>query len=160
MKIDDVLKAGAKTSEAQDHAVTYLHGAIEPDHAPAYFRLYSNPHHRRSYLLVKKTDVAGDVYEWTGEEARQAGFVGTKVYRVPLQFGTEVQAVSIAIVRVGPTSETKTAAKSAIVRPADAGCQPGLVCGCADRECDFGCNCVAPAEINGITTFRCPRACG
>jgi hypothetical protein len=154
MKLDDVLNAGAEVSQAQNHAVFYFHGAIESDHNPAYFRLYSNPHHRRSYMLVKKTDVAGDLYEWTSEETSQAGFIGTKVYRVPLQFGTEVQVVSVAIVRVGPTSAAKTAAKSAFVRPAS-NCPSGLVCGCANPGCTEGCSCTFPSEIDNVTTFNC-----
>ncbi len=154
MKLDDVLKAAAKVSQPQDHALVYLHGAVESDHDPAYFRLYRIPHDRRSYMLVKKADVAGDLYEWTSEEAHQAGFVGTKVYRVPLQFGTEVQIVAVAIIRVEPTNSAKTAAKSAIVRPAS-GCTDGMVCtgstpSCDDPRCDF------PGNIDGVTTFRCP----
>jgi hypothetical protein len=158
MKLDDVLKAAAKVSQAQDHAVVYLQGAIESDHDPAYFRLYGNPNHRCSYMLVKKADVASDLYEWTNEEANQAGFVGTKVYRVPLQFGTEVQVVSIAIIRVEPTSAAKTAAKGAIVRPAS-GRSSGLVYACVPgSNCSFGCNCIPPSEL-GATWERCPGSC-
>src|SRR5260370_22081866 len=97
MRLDAVLRAVPKVSEAQDHAVLYLHGAVEADHDAAYFRLYRDPENRRSYLLVKKADVAGDLNEWTAEEARQAGLVGAKVYRVPLKFGAELQKVSVAI---------------------------------------------------------------
>jgi hypothetical protein len=81
----------------------FLDGSLEPDQDAAYFRLYRQPQDRRSYLLIKKADVAGDLYEWTVEEMTQAGFVGAKVYRVPLKFGTELQNVSVTIARLGET---------------------------------------------------------
>ena len=36
------------------------HGAVEADGDTAYFRLYRNPRNRRSYVLVRRADVAGD----------------------------------------------------------------------------------------------------
>ena len=103
MKLEDVLKAAPAGLRAQDHLLFFLDGSVEPDHDPAYFRLYRNPQNRRSYLLVKKADVVGDLYEWTAEEMKQAGFVCAKVYRVPLMFGTELQNLSVTIHGLGET---------------------------------------------------------
>ena len=109
MKLEDALNGGPRLLTAQDHLLLFLDGSVETDGDPAYFRLYRNPQNRRSYLLVKKADVVGDLCEWTAEEVRQAGFVCAKVYRVPLMFGTELQNVSIAIHKLGETIAGDTA---------------------------------------------------
>jgi len=89
--IEDMLRAAPKPSPVQDHSLIYLTSTIENDHEPAYFRLYRNPSNRRSWLLIKKADVVGDLYEWTADETIQKGFSEAKIHRVSLKVGTKVQ---------------------------------------------------------------------
>ena len=82
MKLDDILNAEkARASHPHDHGSLYLHGSLEPDHDQSFFRLYREPSNRRSYLLIKKSDVTEDIYQWTVEETCRAGFIGVKLYR-------------------------------------------------------------------------------
>ena len=83
--ITDVLQKVPRTSPARDQATMFHQGVVEPDHDPDYFRIYRNPRNRRSYSLIKKVDVAGDIYEWKPEESLQAGFVGVTIHLVPLK---------------------------------------------------------------------------
>jgi hypothetical protein len=100
MTIAAVLQKVSKPALAQDHTTVYRHGAIEPDHDPDYFRIYNNPKNRRSYSLVRKSDLVGDIYELTPEETVQAGFVGTTIYRIPLKIGSDIQHVSVKVHRL------------------------------------------------------------
>jgi len=129
MKIDDILKGCGNVPQAQDHLVTYLNGGIESDHDQVYFRIYRDPRNRRSYVLLRKADVAGDIYEWTADEIREAGYVGAKVFRVPIRFGTEIQGVSIKVHKVGNPIGQKAR-----------GCEDGDVC-CCNAGCTPPCNC-------------------
>jgi hypothetical protein len=104
MKLDEILSAKtAQVAPVQDHAIIFLNGAIEPDPEREYFRIYSDPNNRRAYCLVRKADVTLDVHEWTSEELSRAGFVGTKVYRVPLRHGCEILTVSVRVEKLGET---------------------------------------------------------
>jgi hypothetical protein len=139
--INDVLQKVSKTLPAQDHTTMYRHGVLEPDHDPSYFRIYRNPRNRRSYSLIKRADVAGEIYEWKPEEALEAGFVGATVHLVPLKFGSEVQHVTIRLERVGEKSAAGKSTKDDDVCCCDAGCQPP--CGTmSSDDCDeVGENC-------------------
>ncbi len=102
MKLEDVLEKADEVSLADHHTIISLDGMIAVDPDSTCFRLFRNPNNPRSYLLVKKADVAGDIYEWTAEEKSRAGIVGAKnVHRVPLRFGTKLQQVSIVVYRLG-----------------------------------------------------------
>ncbi len=125
MKLDDVLKVAAKASQAQDHSILFLDGAVEADHSAEYLRVYPDPGHRRSYLLVKKADVCGELHVWSAEEIRHAGFIGAKVFRIPLRVGIELQTVSVAVHKFGEASAA---------RHGDDDCVPGE--GPVQQVCD------------------------
>jgi hypothetical protein len=143
--VNDVLQKVSKTLPAQDHTTMYRHGVLEPDHDPTYFRIYSNPRNRRSYSLVKRADVTGEIYEWKPEEALEAGFVGATIHLVPLRFGTEIQRVSIRLERVGERGAVKKGAKDDDVCCCDIGCQPP--CGTeSSDDCDATGGIVCPGK--------------
>ena len=137
MKLEDILGAAPKPSPAQDHLLFHLTGTIENDHDPAYFRLYWNPRNRRSWLLIKKTDAVGDLYEWTAEETIQKGFTEVKIHRVSVKVGSEVQEVSVAIRKIGEV----IAPKSLAVGQVASGCPGGAICCCPEGVLGAGCSC-------------------
>lgn len=140
--------------------IAYRHGSIEADHDPAYFRLYANPQNRRTYMLLKKTDVLGDLYEWTTEETRQAGLVGAKRYRVTLKVGTEVQEVFISVRKLGETTTASTARRrqkrdGAGKKPRD----PSICC-CEDSACTQWCIGFEEGSCGEFGMYPCnPSAC-
>ena len=143
MKLDHVLKESGQPRSASDHAIYYVSGTVEADYDPAYFRVYRNPHNRRSYLLLKKTDMPDkiELREWSKEEAVQAGFAGEKMFRVPLAFGMEVQMVSVLVHKVGVTIPAK----------AEDGRQ--YVCCCGNAACNTSC-----AYDQCTIGFVCPKS--
>lgn len=146
MKLDDVLTKASKVSQAHDHTVVYLRGAVETDHDPAYFRLYRKPQNRRSYLLVKKEDLAGDLHQWSLEETIHAGFVGTTIYNVPVRIGSQVQGVSVTLHKIGELAAGKVATAKDQVCCCD-NCVDTNTCGLTDS---------ATCEKIGVV---CPGAC-
>ena len=104
MNLNSILtQKDARVPTTQEHGTVYLHGAVEPDHDETMFRLYPDPSDRRSFFIIRREDVGGDFHEWSKEELIQAGFVGAKVFRVPLKHGTVVQSVSVKIQKIGVT---------------------------------------------------------
>ena len=152
MKIDDVLKAAPKAPKAHDHTVVYLNGAVEADHDPAYFRLYRSPQNRRSYLVVKKEDLAGDLQEWTPEEATKAGFVGRKIHNVPVKHGAEVQGVLVKMHRIGEPMPGKAKPAPTNPQPADQVC-------CCDNCADTGTCRMADSSDCAQFGVVCPGSC-
>jgi hypothetical protein len=94
MQLDQVLAPKAVNTSSSSHAVVHLNGSIESDHDREYFRLFRQPHNPRAYLLIRKSDVLGELHEWTPDELTSAGFIGAKVFRVPVAHGAQVQAVT------------------------------------------------------------------
>ena len=133
MTIDAALGSGKSARNAHDHATVYISGAVEPDHDPSHFRVYINPQNRRSYLLLKKTDVAGELYEWTAEETVHASFKGNKIFNIPLCTGTQIQRVSVKIFRAGEKGSPNKALDRVCCCDDEAGCQ-GSTCGFTDSS--------------------------
>jgi len=149
-KLDDVLKAVSKPATAQDHSLVYLDGLIESDHDSAYFRLYRLPHNRGSYLLLKRSDVVGDPYEWHPEEVRQAGVVGAKMFRVALRTGVEAQRVSVKVYRL----------REATAGSSRRGRDPSICC-CDDSACTEGCIGYEEGSCGEHGQYPCnPGVCG
>lgn len=102
MNVSDIV-GKAKPPGSEKPEIMYLEGEIKPDYEDVVFRLYSEPRDLRSYYLIKKADVAGDIYEWTKEEMVEKGIIGAKMYRVPLRYGTELVFVNITMGKLGIT---------------------------------------------------------
>jgi hypothetical protein len=93
--IGAILSTKSVTSAFDAARLLYLKGAIERDEDAGKFRLYPSPSNKRSFFLVDTKDVAGEVSEWTDEEFGRKGLAGSKMYTVPISFGTVVQSVTI-----------------------------------------------------------------
>jgi hypothetical protein len=108
---------------ASANTVVYLDGGIRPDgirpdgirpdNSQEYFRLYPNPQDVTKYFLIKATDIKGDPCEWTKDEMLHAGFVGTKLYRLAIARGTQVQLIQVSTGRLGETIPGNASATSA-----------------------------------------------
>ena len=106
MQLDDILAASiAPGATVRDQATLFLNGAVEPDTDSEHFRLYQNPDNRRAYFIIKKADVTGELYQWTLEETSSAGFIGVKMYRIPLRYGCEIVTVSVTFEKLHASSE-------------------------------------------------------
>lgn len=142
MTIDSVLK-NMSASVTNDHATVQLKGAIELDHDPAYFRIYPDSRNRRSYSIVKKSDVEGEVYEWSSEEMLSAGFVNSKIYTIPMKSGAEIQRVSVILQRVGQAGSRKHSE----------GCGGSNVC-CCGTDCTQ-CSCTSKEDCDLVGGTIC-----
>ena len=124
MQLDDLLSK-ATLATSPDHLTVYLNGSIDLDHDKASFRIYSRPENRRSYLLLKRADVAGEILS-SRRRGDEAGFVASKVHRVPLKFGAEVQRISVSISKLGETRPASSSSRFAGVR--DRRRDPSICC--------------------------------
>lgn len=148
MKLDEALKASVKTTPVSDHAVAFIHGSIETDSDSRYFRLYRHPENRRSYLLIKKDDVAGELHKWSPEEMSHAGFVGSSIHSVPLNIGTQIHAVSVRAHRFGEPINVPSKSSSA-----------EQVCCCSASCSDTGSCFTTSAENCAQFGIVCPGSC-
>ncbi len=102
MKIEQIIEK--KAFPPKQHAEIFaLDGHISADTDPDYIRLYRNPLNGRSYYMIRKADIIGDVYAWTAEEKVHAGMVGYEMYRIRLPYGAEFQTVEVTIEKLGET---------------------------------------------------------
>jgi hypothetical protein len=148
MKLDEVINATPGAAGVQDQSIVYVHGQVEKDHDPDYFRLYRHPHNRRAYVLVRKADAVGELYEWTAEETQQAGFHGARIHSVPVKLGTEVHTVAASVHRVGYPSGGTSGPRSL-----------GVWC-CTGEGCSGDCACVDPAQCFGGECGNCEQSTG
>jgi hypothetical protein len=123
----------------------YLNGAITADTEEKAFRIYPDPLDARSYYLVKKVDVVGEIYEWNKEELASHGVVGAKVFRVALRYGTDVMVVSYSLQKLGVTIGGE---KGPSLLSSETGCQ-------SDSSCSY--NCCYKAYPNSYC--RCSTCC-
>ena len=104
MKIDEALRQQAKAGAfAAREDVSYMTGGLAPDADGKAFRFFHDSENPRSYLVISKEDVIGDVYQLTEMERTQKGFVGEPVYRIGVAHGTKVTSVDITIEKIGET---------------------------------------------------------
>ena len=89
----------------------HLSGHLEPDTDPNFVRLYRDAMNKRSYFLIKKEDIEGDIYRWTDQELSQAGFLGQARYRISVKYGTVISSVRVKFLRVGDTIAGDTASR-------------------------------------------------
>lgn len=148
MNFDDVLAQSKKPGSAQDHAILFLTGSVESDSDESMFRLYPRPEDRRCYYLLKRTDIAGELHELSNDEKGRAGYVGAKVYRAPLRFGSEAQLVVVKIHRLGESivaGELPKPTKAASVGDcyATSGCSTGCCSIKSDGQCYCDTCCIA-----------------
>jgi hypothetical protein len=149
MKLDEALK-GSPKPKASDHAVTFLHGAIDSDSDDDYFRLYRHPQNRRSYLLIRKEDVDGETHKWSDQEMAHAGFVGASMHTVPLKVGAHIHAVAVRMFRAGePITGVSRTSKQA----------DDQVCCCSASCSDTGSCEVTSAENCKQFGVVCPGSC-
>jgi hypothetical protein len=133
MKIDEILsRATAEPVTHQASATHFMNGSIEPDWDKQAFRFHIDPNNRLSYLLIKKTDLLGEVYQWTKEEVAAAGFPGVTMYRISVRHGTEVQDVVVTNAKIGESLSSHTSLGTA----ARGECQHTT--GCATGCCTTG----------------------
>jgi hypothetical protein len=99
MELKDVLTDETR-AVGHDHEIMFLSGQVEPDHDGECFRLYRNPANRRAYALIRKDQVAGDIYQWAEPEMVRHGYTGAKIYRIPLKKGTFITEVKAQAVRL------------------------------------------------------------
>ena len=102
MKIKDILKTSAAHANVAPETYT-IHGLVAPDTTPKLIRIYRDPTNKRSYWLLKASDILGDPTEWTTEEKVHAGLVGENMYKLHVRHGTEFQTVEVTIEKLGET---------------------------------------------------------
>jgi len=141
IKLSNVLSSRAAASAFESASFSHFQGEIETDQDPSKFRLYSTPRDRRAFFLIDTKDVQ-EVYEWTPEELAYRGFVGHKMYTVPLKYGSVIQVVAIRNITVGvPASGTKAKTAGCDCRSQ----KPGPV---STRDCNYSASCAADYPDN------------
>lgn len=105
MNIQEILDNSSMPSD-ELHRTTYLRGRITHDVRPEYFRVYPIPNSEGTYLLIDRSDIAGDIYKFTKEELAGSGFIGAEVYKVPLRIGTKVSYIKVESHRFGETIDS------------------------------------------------------
>jgi len=104
MKIDEVLQQQAKlVDHGSRDDVYYMTGGISTDPDGTAFRFYRDPENARSYLLIQKQDVIGDVHALTDLERAQKGFVRDNVFRIAVKHGATVKCIVTTIAKIGET---------------------------------------------------------
>jgi len=107
--IDDILKKDNKKSDAPKDII-YFDGTIDEDGNDEYFRLYPDPRNNNKYLRIKKTDIAGDIYEYPEEKLKDAGIIPPlgltpnnkfSMFQVPVKHGVEIECISLEKAKVG-----------------------------------------------------------
>ncbi|MEK6558065.1 MAG: hypothetical protein AABZ14_07180 [Candidatus Margulisiibacteriota bacterium] len=130
MKIEEIAKHAEKPRSTECE-VLFLNGVVEQDYEDQLFRLYGEPLNHRSFFLIKKEDVCGEIYEWTQQECLMNGVIGAKMFRVPLRAGTEVMFVNISLQKIGET----ISGASMRVLSETVGCQDTTGCIRYDKYC-------------------------
>ncbi|MCC3379885.1 hypothetical protein ACFQ5D_09295 [Paenibacillus farraposensis] len=111
MDLESAIKVSAQTSfsKKSSEEIIYFDGCILDDDSE-YFRLFLNPKDYTRYFRVKKTDVAGDLYEYDEENMRKLGVIpllgftpnnSFKMYQVPIKVGTDIDFIHVQKATVG-----------------------------------------------------------
>lgn len=90
--------------------VYQMTGGLAADTDANAFRFFHDPTNPRSYLVINKDDVVGDVYPLTDLERAQNKFVNANVYRIGIAHGTRVKSISLTIETIGETISAETTA--------------------------------------------------
>jgi hypothetical protein len=138
MDIREILQADGNSSN--DQKLVYLDGLIESHTNEHSFRLYKNQNNRNSYLVIKNSDVAGDVYQWTDTELAAQNFIGQKRFRVPLRHGADVEIFSISLQKIGETISSEDFS-TRITQRGDCYNTSGCSTGCCTVGYDGQCYC-------------------
>lgn len=146
MQIDEVLTQQAKANaDAIREDVYYMTGGIAPDPDGSSFRFYHDPSNPRSYIVIDKESIVGDVYPLTDSERAHHGFVKTDVFRVGLPHGTKVKSVSTTIETIGETisAETTLSPRAAGTCHYTSGCSSKCCTTGSDGKCYCDTCCIA-----------------
>jgi hypothetical protein len=98
MTLADALQRKTKVAGPEFETV-FIEGQIESDSDPKYFRLYPNGSDRNRYYFVNKTDVQGDIYQWTADEIIQRGFTGQERYRISVKADALLGVITVTVKR-------------------------------------------------------------
>ncbi|WP_299367203.1 hypothetical protein [Winogradskyella sp.] len=153
MEINEILETKSFREMDNELDIFKVDGFISSDSNEDYFRLYPAETDKKHYYLIKKDDIAGEIYEWTTEEKSKQLFIDQPRFRIPLKIGTEIIEVKMSTMKVGVKGEdasakaccktscsgTKPDGSSWTSSCGTCGCKTCIPSSCSENSCSAGC---------------------